>query len=425
MPQKGLRSCALVCRAWYQASICVLYRDITISSRVGFDSLAEITYKDARAPERLARTNSLRVGGIQREIPVHVVPLIFARPMPNVRRLVFYSTLHRLIHSSFFITLPLFKSVTTLELFRFKLRSFSELRRVISAFPRLDCLKLGVGALEVEMNIPPLLVVPQTRIRLKYLVLGWGLTPSLLVPLIRWLAGSSACATLAHLAVWRGPSNIALQANELLTIAGKTLVTIHEWDIDTADDLECFWPTALRGLYSGAYSQWQVPWQLRDRIAVHCTFAHSPRLRNIRFELHACTLDDSPNNKWLAAASELESVLRTVRGSSLCRIKIRQSVRLTRTFLSLCAHPRLFYAALSPEALLPIHRVMRDAAFGSLEFVEFSVDVEYSTWEFGHSRKTVSMAVEKFSSGLPHLFAPWHEHGILQIVEKINNKGRL
>ena len=230
MDQDSLRCCAPVCKAWNQASVRVLYRDIAITNRAAFDSLADFARKDARAAERLAQTASLRVGGTEWGVPVHAVPLVFGRSMTRLQRLVFYSCLHPAMHPSFFQVLTAFRTVVTLELFRFKLRCFSELRRIICAFPRLRSLKVGVGTAE---QVTPPVVWPPTQIRLEQLVLGWGLAPSLAIPLIRWLADSLACAHLTHLAIGRSPFNMSLHVNKFLATAGENIRFIHEMDIDT------------------------------------------------------------------------------------------------------------------------------------------------------------------------------------------------
>ncbi|KZT63026.1 hypothetical protein DAEQUDRAFT_771034 [Daedalea quercina L-15889] len=162
MTQGCLNSCALVCRAWYRAAIRVIYIKVSISSYSSFNSLAAFVRKDARAEECLAQTCSLRISGgnIKSGVPAHVVPLIFARLMQNVQRLAFYSSLNPLMHPSFFVTLPVFRAVTELELVRFKVRCFSELRRIISAFPRLRSLKLCVGSLELDSFPGPYAVAP-------------------------------------------------------------------------------------------------------------------------------------------------------------------------------------------------------------------------------------------------------------------------
>lgn len=178
MDQDCIRLCALVCRAWNQASARVLYQDIAITNRAAFESLVEFVRKNTRAPERLAQTTSLRVGGGRWDVPVHVV-----------------------------------------------------LRQIITAFSQLKSLKLGVGT--VAQVTPPMAIIPATRIRLRQLVLGWGLAPSVAVPLIGWLTKSLACVNLTHLAVGRSPFNVALRVNELLAVARENIQFIHEMDSDS------------------------------------------------------------------------------------------------------------------------------------------------------------------------------------------------
>ncbi|KAH9912578.1 uncharacterized protein B0H18DRAFT_242198 [Fomitopsis serialis] len=171
MSQASLGTCAQVCQAWHQASVGLLYQKITIASRTAFDALVDFASKDARASERLVETSLLRIGGHprHRDAPVHVIPVVFARMMPGVRTLVFYLSQQRLLHSTFFRTLHLFRAVTTLELFSFVLDSFGELRSIICAFPQLSCLKLAVGTLRAETPSTP---IRSTPIRLDRLVLG-------------------------------------------------------------------------------------------------------------------------------------------------------------------------------------------------------------------------------------------------------------
>lgn len=436
MDQDSLRSCAVVCRAWNEASVRVLYRDIAIANRAAFESLADFALKDARAVERLAQTTSLRVGGGQWDVPVHAVPLVFGRSMPRLQRLIFYSCLHPSMHLSFFHVLPAFRSVATLELFRFKLRCFSELRQIICAFPRLKSLKVGVGT--AEQNTSSVLR-PHTRIRLEQLVLGWGLAPSLAIPLISWLANSSACVRLTHLAIGRSPFNISSQVNELLAVAGQNIRFIHEMDTDTdgmykrsssmvsrtdsssPDDLEFLWSTAIDpGCNKALLGPIRAP-LLRDSFGKHCTFAHSPLLQAVRFELRPCTLDHAQKNKWLAITLELESILRTIRSPNIRYIKIHQSLQLTGKFSPLSTSPRLFYAGVPRERLNPgLHRILRDPVFGKLSSVEFSFEVTYVAWEFLAAQRMVSTAAHRFSEGIPHLFAPWHERGLVTVTQRFN-----
>lgn len=86
MYQGSLNSCARVCRAWYHASVRVIYRDIAITSRAAFDSLVRFVRDDPRAQERLAQTSSLRIGEHRRDVPVHATSLVFPRAMPNLRK---------------------------------------------------------------------------------------------------------------------------------------------------------------------------------------------------------------------------------------------------------------------------------------------------------------------------------------------------
>lgn len=440
MDQDSLRLCALVCRAWTQASIRVLYRNIAITSRAAFESLAEFVRKDTRAPERLAQTTSLRVGGSKWDVPVHVVPVILARAMPTLQRLIFYSSLHPPMDSNFFLTLPIFRTVSTLELFRFKLCCFSELRQIISAFPQLKSLKLGVGM--VEQVTPLIAIIPGARVRLRQLVLGWGLAPSLAVPLLSWLAKSFACVDLTHLAVGRSPFNMALQVNELLAVAGENIQFIHEMDMDSdgsndflrelcidtdlcfLDDLEFLWSTAIDSRREQESLEPPAVLELplfRDSFSRHCTFAHSPRLHTVRFELRPYTLDDVPKGKWLAASLELDSILETLRSSNIRHIKVHQSVRLTGEFVPLSTHPRLFYAEIPRETLdKGLHRTMRKAIFGTLASVEFSFDVAYVAWEFLTSQRMVSRAAQQFSDAIPRLLGPWHQRGLVTVNMKLS-----
>ena len=137
MPQGSLATCALVCRAWNHAILRIIYREITVSHRTALDSLVNYIRRDIHAAGRLQQTHTLRIIGAQPRTdcdpPTHVVPLVLGRGLPNVSRLVFVSSLRPQMHSSFFSTLSLFRGVTALELLRFRLHSFRELRRIISA----------------------------------------------------------------------------------------------------------------------------------------------------------------------------------------------------------------------------------------------------------------------------------------------------
>ncbi|KAH9912581.1 uncharacterized protein B0H18DRAFT_1127022 [Fomitopsis serialis] len=104
MSQEGLGVCAQVCRAWYQASVRILYKNITIATRTAFDALVDFASRDARALRKLATTSVLRIDG--KDAPVHLVPVVLARMMPEVQTLVFNLSLRPLLHPTFFRTLP-------------------------------------------------------------------------------------------------------------------------------------------------------------------------------------------------------------------------------------------------------------------------------------------------------------------------------
>lgn len=270
MSQGCLATCALVCRAWYHAISRVIYRDIEVSSRTSLESLVDFIRRDPRALGRLQQASSLRIIESDRiqphnSTPTHVVPLVLGRALPNVGTLIFLSSIHPQMHASFFATLSVFRGVTTLELLRFKLRCFSELRQSICAFPGLRALKLADGLMDARASTSshdaagPRLHAP-TKIRLNQLVLGWDLTPSFVFLLVRWLVESSACVNLTHLAIWRWPLNIAPQTEELLISIGEALLVLHEFDT-TSDGLFRFInvPYCIRiddTVYSGS---WIVP----------------------------------------------------------------------------------------------------------------------------------------------------------------------
>lgn len=147
------------------------------------------------------------------------------------------------MHASFFCTLTVFRGVHTLELLRFRLRCFNELRQIIAAFPELTVLKLADGLIESHATTgshianagPP----APTRIRLTQLVLGWDLMPSFLAPLIRWIAHFAACRHLTHLAIWRWPLNIAPEVDELASGVGERLLVFHEFGPSETPDGLC------------------------------------------------------------------------------------------------------------------------------------------------------------------------------------------
>lgn len=361
MSQGCLATCALVCRAWYHAVVRVIYRDITVTHCMSLNSLVDFIRHDARALERLHQTEVLRIIdpiGVQPRAhsytPTHVVPLVLGRALPNVSRLVFVSSLRPQMHHSFFFTLSVFRGVTTLELLRFRLRCFSELRQVISAFPDLRVLKLADGLMETHATAAApntgYRVHARTRIRLKQLVLGWDLMPSFVAQLIQWLVGSSACENLSHIAIWLWPLNISPQVDELLASVGETLLVFQELYASRASDGLCspyVWSNnqglkihfAGPGLFRRAmldsmmaprrsvsthvrenlHASW--PDLFADNGKRHCTFTHNPCLRSLHFHLSLCSTHGHPGS----AVEELLSILTAVRSTHLQTITIRQT----------------------------------------------------------------------------------------------------
>ena len=461
MQQGNLATCALVCWAWYHAVSRVLYRDIAISHRASLESLVEFIRHDARAFERLQQAHTLRIiasdnlkGQPHNSPPTHVVPLVLGRALPNISRLVFVSSLRPQMHTSFFCTLSVFRGVNTLELLRFRLRSFSELRQVIAAFPGLRVLKLADGFIEPHTTTTPHIAGPsgpptKTRIRLKQLVLGWDLMPSFLAPLISWLADSSACRDLTHLAIWRWPLNIAPQVDELVGV-GETLRVLHEFGpSETSDGLclqmpdeyllvliDCDMAPVGPGLFRQAmyeekltvsnlvngndHAIQKIHWPdiLLDDNNRHCTLVQSPHLRSLQLYLALFDEDDDPN----VAIEELHSVLKMVQSSSLQVLKIRQSFELTVKFAPTTKDrvppSRLFYGAMLSESLAQgLHHTMSASIFDKLTAVEFSFCVNYRGRNFHDAAETASLATMagEISKGIRHLLIPWHNRGLVEI----------
>ena len=198
-------------------------------------------------------------------------------------------------------------------------------------------------------------------------------------------------------------------------------IMVSGTDYSSLGDLEFLWSTVIGTSCNAALQEpLRVP-LLRDSYGKHCTFAHSPHLQAVRFELRPCTLDHAQKNKWLAVALELESILRTVRSPTIRHLKIHQSLRLTGKFIPLSARPRLFYSGVPAERLDPgLYRMMRDPVFGKLGSVEFSFEVTYVAWEFLAAPQMVSRAAQRFMEGIPHLFGPWHERSLVTVIKRVN-----
>ena len=462
MPQGCLATCALVCRAWYHAVVRVIYRDITVTHSYSLESLAYFIRHDARAPERLQQTETLRIIdpiGVQPRAacytPTHIVPLVLGRALPNVSRLVFVSSLRPQMHASFFTTLSVFRGVTTLELLRFRLCCFSELRRIVSAFPGLKILKLAGGLTETHATTAAAAAAhdgttgrphPSTKVRLKQLVLGWDLLPSFVASFIRWLVESGACETLGHLATWHWPLNISSQVDELLASVGETLLVFQEFYASGTINRTCsprLWPgmKGLRMMFAGPMwgrkalferilsesrdllnAQAPRPAALEDRDKRHCTLAHNPNLLSLQFHLSSCSVDCDPGG----AVEELFSVLATVRSTSIHTIKIRQAFEIAADIVpapsdSKDSRNRPFYGSVSREVLSQgLHRLMKASIFDSQATVEFSYHVRR-----GDDRRNaleaadMDMVVQDISRSIQYLLLPWYERGLLRITGKL------
>ncbi|KZT67244.1 hypothetical protein DAEQUDRAFT_729279 [Daedalea quercina L-15889] len=191
---------ALVCRDWYECFTAYCPPDLSIYSRRSLNSLlAQCKQGNEYARQRLERTTSLRI--YQRDDDddryCAAVPLVLAPRMPAVRTLIFFGSIRPPVHPTFTRSLRQFSDLRGLEISRFTVFSFAELRDMILSFPQLNSLILRGGKC-IQPNTPaihnsnifPTMRAPRVRCpqlqqaELRHLDFG------LLSPLLDWLASS-------------------------------------------------------------------------------------------------------------------------------------------------------------------------------------------------------------------------------------------
>lgn len=221
-----LRSCALVCRAWYHEAQAFLFTSIFIRDRQDYDALASYHNRHSKARSAnqnyLSRTRSLTVcsgskgNGQSKDPPrepyVQAVPLVLGGDMrTSLQCLEFRGCLnlppHRDTHKRFFTHISRFTQLIHLELNHFVLHWFGHLCEAICALPGLRELELVRGSLSTGGSTAvtlagvagrtsaPRSTVGVVRLRLE------ELGQSLLASLATWISTTDICTHLTHLSL--------------------------------------------------------------------------------------------------------------------------------------------------------------------------------------------------------------------------------
>ncbi|KAH9915087.1 uncharacterized protein B0H18DRAFT_1042851 [Fomitopsis serialis] len=382
--QDALCRLALVSRAWNERATAVLFSDVTIRSSIMLDSLARLAVQDPRVRAHLAKTRMLRLR--QRTAQekatafVHAVPLVLGTLLPGLRCVKMEHCPKTAVHPTFFISLPVFKSVTSLKLCFFLLHSFSELRRIICAFPQLRTLSIHYANVLQSTTRRTALAnahsldraLPRSSVKLEYLSLGWDMPASLASELVDWLVGSSALDALSMMELYLREPERMPPMNRLLEAAGSSLLWLREvyWDVDT--DLK-----------------------------LHCALTPNTNLQSIEVNLGSTS--------WAGAALELLTFLQTVQSTQLQRLRIW--IQSSKPWTPEGEHPDSMHSAGSFRVL---HAELARKAFDALQSVRVVVTVHYDDerWD----RLAADAAADNIVTGIRVLLAPWDARGVLETV---------
>lgn len=107
-----------------------------------FDNLAGAAIREQRVRLYLAGTQHLSIRDREGEPRSHLAVYVFPNMMRNLDSLAFSRCNWAPVHPSFVLLLPQFAAVTRVKLYAVKMQNFSDFRRVICAFPRLERLRI-------------------------------------------------------------------------------------------------------------------------------------------------------------------------------------------------------------------------------------------------------------------------------------------
>ncbi|KAH9911390.1 uncharacterized protein B0H18DRAFT_364047 [Fomitopsis serialis] len=244
MDRPTLVAAALVCAAWYPRAMHNLYHPLEIRSRRSFNMLFKQIRASPRVEGWLASTCQLVVNECQDlkddhfpSIDVYdnglrflqALPLALTGLMPRLRILRISHARLCFIPTYFFLALSRFESVKSLTLFECRLNSITQLRRIVSAFPRLTDLTMSVHFTQHAASYAgaSLFWLP-SHIRLRYL--NVHVHDESMVTFLDWMMHSGLCTSLAELTFISTNFSSTARApiNNLLEAVGGSLTRFCE-----------------------------------------------------------------------------------------------------------------------------------------------------------------------------------------------------
>ncbi|TFY58229.1 hypothetical protein EVJ58_g6551 [Rhodofomes roseus] len=379
MDQATLCQCARVCRAWKPRGVYLLHTRIELRRRVALEALSRAAHRNiGEARENLAFTKELCVTNAKGLAFCHVVPLTLGKMMPALESIIFDACLKPMMHPTFFRYLPAFTTVVRLTLSSFKLANFTELRKILCAFPRLNHLSISHGEIlrgyaysDIQDDVPY-----ATLYKLERLELGEQLGTVLLTALVDWFVKSSSCRAISHLEIHRNSDGDVTCINRLLHAIGSSLTELIEYG----------------SLYEGR---------------LHADLENNTKLRFLETYISR-RVWESEGVSWPRIMDELYALFSSIKSDSIEAIALHW---VTRADTDLIMHS-LAESESDPSYL---QSVLNRAVFSSLKDVQLTVEADSADhWDDNWAKATAVLA--QAVPSMQTLFSPWDERGILTVT---------
>ncbi|KAH9833402.1 uncharacterized protein C8Q71DRAFT_909452 [Rhodofomes roseus] len=367
-----LYNCALVCRSWNYRSTEILFTRIIIRSPRHFDNLAHAALQEERVRQHLAGTQHFSIEDRSGDSRSHLVVYLYALTMRSLRTLAFSQCTWTPIHPSFTLLLSQFATVTHVSLDKVHVQNFTDLRRIICAFPRLEHLVMKRCSLKHHTPVHA----------------SHGVTSKSLLPHLNYLElGENDVQLLTSLAQWlripsRAPSLRELSLSEHLQSTG--------FDLDALEHILRFVGYKLSSL--------AVEYPYIN--GMHRHLCYVPALHTLSFPLSTLSTRYPSRN----LATELESILLSVSSADLESLTLVEAY--TRSSHREMATARVSSREEVVEDVQPLDHVTKDARFVRLKKAKIVLRaLNHDTEE----------EVESIVRSLRHLLSYWDERNILLI----------
>ncbi|KAI0350907.1 hypothetical protein OH77DRAFT_1000302 [Trametes cingulata] len=250
--RQTLCSCALTCRLWLPASRYNLFYRISICRRSNFDLLVRVREAAHIAPA-FKNVRSLQLWEDKERPWIHLFPLIFSRRLPRMHFLTLgdFTWDESPLPQSFYTIGVDFPSVTTLKLWDGRFQSFTEFRRIVSAFTQLSWLSVD----NVQWHVPPPCSssdIQPSSPRLESLWFRASATCAAAVStLVDWLTRTPSVGTISDLQLWEQDRSDLADIQRFIQALGAHLrhfqLSFKFWTRDQRLDLSG--NPSLRGLH--------------------------------------------------------------------------------------------------------------------------------------------------------------------------------